>query len=206
MKDVASISTVDVEGHGLLLIAHLRQKVRVFVANGNDVRFPEDLKKALDSTGGVSGCQTAVVETNYGYQNLFSHRLKDVASISTVDVEGHGLLLHKAYKIGQGRCIENVEALINQVQGETCVSVLSDFQAPTQPCGKIKFDEAMERKDKNLELFPCTQDGWTPKYQEIAITLKIMVQTSKIDLIDSVAAKGLVYHKHIFSIFIMPPP
>lgn len=46
-------------------IAHLRKKMRLYVADGNDIKFPADMKMAIDTSGGVAGCQVAVVNVDY---------------------------------------------------------------------------------------------------------------------------------------------
>lgn len=45
-------------------IAHLRSKMRQYVASGNDIKSAADMKTAVDAFGGVKGGQTAHVEIN----------------------------------------------------------------------------------------------------------------------------------------------
>ncbi|KAK3104650.1 hypothetical protein FSP39_007128, partial [Pinctada imbricata] len=45
-------------------ITHLRSKIRQYASNGKDVKSAADMKKAIDSVGGVGGCQAAYVDVN----------------------------------------------------------------------------------------------------------------------------------------------
>lgn len=62
-----------------------------------------EMKAALDSYGGVTGCQVAVVEVNYAKQTLHSHKIKDVLSIANVEVHENSLQFRKGYEIGPDR-------------------------------------------------------------------------------------------------------
>ena len=45
-------------------IASMKSHVRIYVNKKHDVVFAEDLKAALESSGGIKGCQVSVVEVN----------------------------------------------------------------------------------------------------------------------------------------------
>ena len=132
-------------------IAHLRRKIRLFVSEGNDVRLAREMKDAIDSNGGVTGCQIAVVEVEYSNQTLLSHKFKDVNAVSNVNMEECGIRLSKAYGIGNGIYVEfsEVNKMVNAFQNETNLKVLIDFEIPSKFVGKIE----LKRGNEPAELF-----------------------------------------------------
>lgn len=46
------------------VFASMKSHVRIYVNEKHDVVFAEDLKGALESSGGIKGCRVSVVEVN----------------------------------------------------------------------------------------------------------------------------------------------
>ncbi|VDI38611.1 Hypothetical predicted protein [Mytilus galloprovincialis] len=94
-------------------IAHLRQKIRMYVANGNNVTTAEEMKQAIDEGLGVAGCQVAVVDVNADQSELqkVKHKWSGINSITNLEVHEHSITQYKAYNIGNGKLVDNVNSL-----------------------------------------------------------------------------------------------
>ncbi|CAG2245178.1 unnamed protein product [Mytilus edulis] len=86
-------------------IAHLRSKIRHHVAAGNDVKTAGEMKKAIDSMGGVTGCQAAHVEINSTIDeesNKKKTTWKGITKISNINIRENQIVAWKSFEIGQG--------------------------------------------------------------------------------------------------------
>ena len=54
-------------------IASLKSHMRQFVNEGNDIHSASDMKRAIESHGGVKGCYVAVVEIVTASQTMVKH-------------------------------------------------------------------------------------------------------------------------------------
>lgn len=87
-------------------IAHMRSKIRKSVAEGENVLCASDMKIAIDSYDGVTGCQAAHVEIIPNATPKVSCLIKGISKITNVHFTDDGqLLVWKAYGIGKGRKI-----------------------------------------------------------------------------------------------------
>ncbi|XP_062590994.1 uncharacterized protein LOC134252515 [Saccostrea cucullata] len=136
-------------------IAHLRKKMRMHVADGNDIKFPADMKMALDSGGGVTGCQVAVVAVDYSHQQIFNHKWRDVRFITDLEVEASKMVTYHAYGIGNGNIIET-SSMVSSQQNSTGLKILSDFRKPEKQEGHIRNPTTIKEP---RQCFPCSEEG-----------------------------------------------
>ncbi|XP_061184852.1 uncharacterized protein LOC133192865 [Saccostrea echinata] len=141
-------------------IAHLRKKMRMHVADGNDIKFPVDMKMALDSGGGVTGCQVAVVAVDYSHQQIISHKWKDVRFITDLEVESCKMTTHHAYDIGNGNVIE-ASSMVSSQQNSTGLKILSEFRKPEKQEGHIQNPTIIKEP---LQCFPCSEEGYVQSF------------------------------------------
>ncbi|XP_062590554.1 uncharacterized protein LOC134252133 [Saccostrea cucullata] len=137
-------------------IAHMRTKMKTWVASGNNIVTASDMKTALDSGKGVAGCQIAVCVIDTSKQTMKTHKLKGVNDYSYVGFQRDGIILKKAYNIGKGQFIsyETLDKLAygKQKYHESGCTIISGFSLPLRLTGKIEG----RQKSMNQELFSET--------------------------------------------------
>ena len=83
--------------------APMKAHIRRFVNENNDVRTAEDMKRALESHGGLRGCRVAVVEIDASKDLHEDNKIPDISLLYNVKYEDNGIRLWKAYGIGAGK-------------------------------------------------------------------------------------------------------
>lgn len=165
-------------------IAHMRLKMRLYVAEKHNIIKASDMKAALDSKGGVAGCQVAVVEVNTSKQVTFTHKFKNVSQMHDVAYSDNGdVTVWRAYGIGKGELIERRKySSATELQPATELHVLEEFVSPSKVEGEIKKEdkgpktssEGINERDKSKEvekssmegsgLFSCPEEGCSKVY------------------------------------------
>lgn len=134
--------------------AHMRSKMRSFVSSGNNIKSPHDMKVAIDSGLGVAGCQTAVIDINSKKQTLHSHTWKNVSQINNLEFTSEGIIVWRAYKIGDGLLVSNnkLSEFAKQKQQNDCLpTVIDDFKIPGKGSGNIASISNSEIHKKDVQ-------------------------------------------------------
>ncbi|CAG2218847.1 unnamed protein product [Mytilus edulis] len=165
-------------------IAHMRTKMKTYVANGNNILSASDMKTALIFGIGVAGCQVSTVQIDLSKQKLVSHKIKKINSYNDVQVSEQGLVLRKAYGIGTGNLIsfnEMAELSNNKlIEHRSGCIVHEAFKVPSTPAGNIKTvaknegnetvtcpendTESLHQNGTNDALFFCPEVGCIRKF------------------------------------------
>ncbi|XP_071138474.1 uncharacterized protein [Mytilus edulis] len=132
-------------------IAHMRTKMRSFVATGNNILNADDMKTAIDYGKGVAGCQVAHVIVETSKHVLKTHNLKNITHYNDVQYTESGVVFRKAYGIGDGLSMTYSELtkLSGHCQNETGCTLVTDFVLPSKVKGKIKFSKAESNAVEN---------------------------------------------------------
>ncbi|CAG2213538.1 unnamed protein product [Mytilus edulis] len=80
-------------------IAHMRTKMRSFVATGNNILNADDMKTAIDYGKGVAGCQVAHVIVETSKHVLKTHNLKNITHYNDVQYTESGVVFRKACEL-----------------------------------------------------------------------------------------------------------
>lgn len=170
--------------------AHMRGKMRSFVASGNNIISPQNMKEAIDSGKGVTGCQVAVIDIDTSKQSLCNHLWKNVSSINNLKFSSEGVHVFKAYGIGKGLDIGNASLMkfSKQItQGDCLPIIISDFVSPGKgegcikttsneaPCSEAQIEDCREDENQEDEIqntpiqpsvFHCPEPGCLKVYQK----------------------------------------
>lgn len=121
----------------------MRSRLRTYAASGNDVSSLSDMKKAIDSNGGVVGCQVSVVEIDATQQHIKNHKWKGVNSVNHLAFENGGIRVWRMYKIGAGKLItaDQVKTYCSQKQFQGGLKILEEFTVPSVAFGSITHKE-----------------------------------------------------------------
>ena len=85
--------------------ATLRSHIRIYLNAGNDIETPEQLRDAILSSGAVPGVNVALCETVQVPKVLPSKDRGYYSPLSNVGYKEEGLLVWRAYGIGDGKLI-----------------------------------------------------------------------------------------------------
>ena len=120
-------------------IACMKSHMRRFLNEGNDINSASDMKKAIDSYGGVKGCRAAVLSVDTSKQNIFKHKWTGITSFNNFKFRKTGIRVWKAYNIGKGKLIKNRQLQeMAEKQGETKIITLEPFTHPEDDSGLLK--------------------------------------------------------------------
>ena len=78
--------------------------MRICLNAGNDIKTPEQMRGAILSSGGVPGVNVALCETVH-VPKVLSLKIEAISQISNVEYKEKGLLVWRAYGIGDGKLI-----------------------------------------------------------------------------------------------------
>lgn len=120
-------------------IASAKSHMRRFLNEGNNINTASDMKKALDSYGGVKGCRASVVSVDTTKQQIFKHKWTGITSFNNFQFLKSGIRVWKAYKIGKGKLITKKELLqMAPTQGKTGLVTKEPFTTPEEDAGLLK--------------------------------------------------------------------
>nr|XP_022310036.1 uncharacterized protein LOC111115550 isoform X2 [Crassostrea virginica] len=119
-------------------IAHMRTKMKTYVATGHDILTAIDMKTAIDDGKGVVGCQVCVGKIDVSKQVISGHKMKNITLYNEVDFHSSGMTMRQAYGIGPGITFSNDEIKsFSTTQGETGFDLINDFSVPYAQEGKV---------------------------------------------------------------------
>ena len=75
--------------------------MRIYLNAGNDIETPEQMRDAIFSSGGVPGVNVVFSET-VQVPKVLSSKIEGVSQLSNVEYKKEGLLVWRAYGIGDG--------------------------------------------------------------------------------------------------------
>ena len=89
--------------------APMKAHIRRFVNEDNDVVTAEDMKKAIESHGGLKGCRVCVVEIGSTKELSDACKIPGISLLHNFQYEKEGIRTWKAYKIGEGKFLSYKE-------------------------------------------------------------------------------------------------
>ncbi|CAB4012091.1 Transposon Tf2-6 poly [Paramuricea clavata] len=134
-------------------IACAKSHIRRFLNEGNNINTASDMKKALDSYGGVKGCRASVVSIDRTKQQIAKHKCTGITLFNNFEFLKSGIKLLKAYKIGKGKLIKKAD--IKQMactQRATGLISQEAFTIPENDKGLLKkttVKQCQEKRDKD---------------------------------------------------------
>jgi hypothetical protein len=133
-------------------IACAKSHMHRFLNEGNNINTASDMKKALDSYGGVKGCRASVVSTDTSKQKIFKHNWTGITLFNNFEFLNSGIRMWKAYKIGKGKLIKKTEIKQMAVTQEATGIVRHEaFSNPKDDAGLLKHpvNQRQSTSDKN---------------------------------------------------------
>jgi len=84
--------------------ATIKSHIRIYLNAGNDIETPEQMKDAILYSCGVSGVNVALCES-VQVPTVLSSKIEGISELSNVEYKEEGLLVWRAYGIGDGKPI-----------------------------------------------------------------------------------------------------
>ena len=69
----------------------MKSHMRRYLNEGNDINSPSDMKRALDSYGGVKSCRVAAVDVDVSKQVMTDHNWKGIQSLNNFEFLSTGI-------------------------------------------------------------------------------------------------------------------
>ena len=110
-------------------IAPMKAHIRRYVNERHDVVTAADMKEALESHGGITGCRAAVAEVNTATETGGTNKLKGISKLNNFEFTETGNCVWCAYQIGLGSLM-TYEG--KTAQGETGMRLLQPFGTSPQ--------------------------------------------------------------------------
>jgi len=127
-------------------IANAKSHMRRYLNEGNDIKTAFDMKKALDSYGGVKGCRASVVSVDPTKQQISTHKWTGITSFSNFEFNKAGVRVWKAYNIGKGQFLKKKDLLeMAPAQGNTGLKTHEPFTDPEKDIGILKKPSIMSQ-------------------------------------------------------------
>ena len=83
-------------------IATVKSHMRRYINEGHDIKSASDMTAAVDSFGGVKGCQAAVVKIQESSQTMKKHKMYGIQALNNFSFESGAMRVWKAYNVGPG--------------------------------------------------------------------------------------------------------
>ena len=110
-------------------IAPMKAHIRRYVNERHDVVTAAEMKEALESHGGITGCRAAVAKINTANETGGTNKLKGISKLNNFEFTEAGIRVWCAYQIGLGSLVTYVG---KTAQGETGMKLLLPFGASPQ--------------------------------------------------------------------------
>ena len=132
-------------------LAPMKAHIRRFVDENNDVVTADDVKRALESHGGLRGCRAAVVETDASKDLNEANKIPEISLFYNFKYEKKGIRVWKAYEIGKGRLLTYKDL---KAEPQTIPSLIV-----TEPFGPRQKDRSLMRETgtSSTEIFSCSE-------------------------------------------------
>lgn len=131
--------------------APMKAHIRRFVNENNDVLTAEDMKKALESHGGLKGCRAAVVEVDSSKDLHEDNKIPDISLLYNFKYEPSGIRIWKGYDIGEGK-VHTYKDLQAERQDIESLKVLQPFGPRNKELGVISTTPSTQS-----EIFSCSE-------------------------------------------------
>lgn len=155
--------------------AIIKSHMRRHLNEGNDVENGEEMKSAMESSGGVTGVHVSLCESS---PSVSSVKLDGVSTISNVEYSGETLRIWKAYGIGEGKEL-NLKAFEDATPTphlDVSDNVVTDkFTAKVQIQSKTaksicnsEEEDVNKNQDVDPQLFCCPEEGCIKTYKRFS--------------------------------------
>lgn len=138
-------------------LAHMKAHIRRYVNEHNDVTTASEMKKALESHGGVKGCRFAVSEINESVVKT-ERKWKGISYLYNFSFESsESIHAWKAFGVGEG-VSTSYKSLGPSLPHETNLKVIEEFCSPETKAHGV-FKASTENSSGDRSLFHCQEIG-----------------------------------------------
>ena len=179
--------------------ATMKQHARRYVAETKtDILTAFDLKRALESNGGVKGCRVSVVEMPKASSQVDTNiRIPGISQIHNIRYKDDGMRYWKVYSVDKGEWLENDTTLslnipkLNVLEAISSEYLNTSVMAAISKCSDENGDVTVEKREGRVS-FDCPIDGCIctyeshaglQKYLDIGNHVRRLPRESQFDLI-----------------------
>ena len=134
--------------------APMKAHIKRWVNEKHDVLTAEDMKQAIESHGGLTGCRAAVVEVNTSQDVVKDNKIPGISLMNNFQFsEENGIRSWRAYNIGPGRLLKYRDLQIS-AQPDTNLKVVKPFGELTKGKGVVGGCSKTSR-----DIYSCHESG-----------------------------------------------
>jgi len=155
--------------------AILKSHMRRHLNEGSDIESGEQMKSAMESSGGVAGVHVSLCESSPSVSTV---KLDGVSTISNVEYNNDSLRIWKAYGIGKGRqlSLKSFEDGLSVPHLDVTDNVVEDrFTAKVQLKPKpaksnsiSQEEDVVKNEEADPQLFCCPEEGCIKTYKRMS--------------------------------------
>ena len=152
--------------------AALKNHIRRYINEGNNVKTAIDMKAAIDSHGGIKGCYSAVCKVDEKSQNMTKHSLSGIQSLNNFLYAKSGAIIAlRAYNVGPGKVFSvPLLARLGTPQGPTNLQVHQAFSSPDMLTGVFRAPSiAREQQPEAPPMEPTAAEGIQREEEEESV-------------------------------------
>ena len=131
--------------------APMKAHIRRFVNENNNVITAEDMKKAIESHGGVKGCRVCVAEVDSSKELNEACKIQGISLLYNFEFEEGGIRTWKAYKIGEGKRLHYKD--FDKQEKLADLKIILPFGPRQKDLGTIKATTSSQ----SAEIFGCSE-------------------------------------------------
>ena len=142
--------------------------MRIYLNAGNDIETPEQMRDAILSSGGVPGVNVALCET-VQVPKVLSSKIEGISQLSNVEYKEEGLLVWRAYGIGDGKLIPTDKLHCPSLSDlPTLTGVTRSYSSAFTSVKERRIKASvrdpdppvnMEEEGSNAAIFSCPEEG-----------------------------------------------
>ena len=148
--------------------ATIKSHMRIYLNAGNDIETPEQMRDAILSSGGVPGVNVALCET-VQVPKVLSSKIDGISQLSNVEYKEEGLLVWRAYGIGDGKLIPTDKLHCPSPSDlPTLTGVTRSYSGAFTSVKERRIKASVrdpdppvniEEEDSNAAIFSCPEEG-----------------------------------------------
>ena len=144
------------------IICPMKQAVRRYCDEGNDIQSAHDMREALRKRP-VQSVTASVCEVNDKQKTIDVTKIPNFSAYHNFEFEPQGIRVRKAYSVGQGKTI-NYSDIVRTPQGPTSM-VIKDDQSFFDISVKRNLKGKRLTQSQTSALFPCPQEGCNSSFE-----------------------------------------
>ena len=133
----------------------MKAHIRRYVNEKNDVVSAEDMKTAIESHGGLTGCRVTVAELDSSKDLPDENKIPSISLLNNFPFEGDGVRMWKAYGIGEEVLLAKTDFFVRQ--GIDGLKIIQPFSSRVKDVGSVQSSSTT--REPQQQIFGCNEES-----------------------------------------------